>query len=83
MPIGSYAAENLEGLPPSPQGNAAPESVPLVDVLFDQLQFLVAHGSLQCPEGCPECVRLEQVKGWLLLPFRATDTRTYGSRHVG
>jgi hypothetical protein len=76
MPVGSYAAENLEGLP-FPQPNAGLESAPLVDVLFDQLEFLLAHGGLRCPEGCPECVRLEQVKGLLLLPFRAIDSQAY------
>lgn len=83
MPIGSYAAENPEGLPPSPQGNAGPESAPLVDVLFDQLEFLVAHCTLRCPEDCPECARLEQVKGWLLLPFRSADQQACPSgQHV-
>lgn len=85
MPLGSYAAENPEGLLSSAQANAAPpESAPLVDVLFDQLEFLVAHRSMHCPDGCPECVRLEQVKGWLLLPFRADERRaSYQPRCVG
>lgn len=83
MPIGSYAAQNPAGFPPSPQEDAGPESLPLEDVLFDQLEFLVGHRSLHCQESCPECVRLEQVKEWLLLPFRATDRRAYRRERVG
>lgn len=83
MPIGSYAAQNPEGLAPFPQENVGPESAPLVDVLFDQLEFLVSHGSLHCPTGCPECVRLEQVKEWLLLPFRAADRRVFRPGRAG
>ena len=45
------------------------EPAPLVDVLFDQLEFLVSHGSRGCPPGCPDCSRLEQVEKLLLIPF--------------
>jgi len=44
-------------------------SAAVADVLFDQLEYLVAHGSRDCPAGCIECGRLERVKHWLLLPF--------------
>ena len=42
---------------------------PVADVLFDQLEYLVAHGGRDCPSDCLECSRLERVKHWLLLPF--------------
>ena len=45
-------------------------SAPVVDVLFDQLQYLVTHSGRDCPVDCLECGRLERVKHWLLLPFR-------------
>jgi hypothetical protein len=41
----------------------------VADVLFDQLEYLVAHGSRDCPPDCIECGRLERVTHWLLLPF--------------
>ncbi|MBZ5580185.1 MAG: hypothetical protein LAP40_26800 [Acidobacteriia bacterium] len=44
------------------------ESASVVDVLYDQLDYLVRHGGA-CPAECPDCARLEQVKSWLLLPF--------------
>lgn len=83
MPIGSYAAENPEGLRTCPQSDTGPESAPLVDVLFDQLQFLVAHDTSRCAADCPECIRLEQVKGWLLLPFRSVGPQAYRSGRAG
>jgi hypothetical protein len=45
-----------------------------VDVLFDQLQYLVTHSGRDCPPECLECGRLERVKHWLLLPFRKSVT---------
>jgi hypothetical protein len=43
---------------------------PLSEVLFDQLEYLLAHRTEDCPPGCTDCSRLQQVKDWLLLPFR-------------
>jgi hypothetical protein len=48
-------------------------SAPMVDVLFDQLQYLVTHSGRDCPPECLECGRLERVKHWLLLPFRKSQ----------
>lgn len=45
------------------------EPAPLVDVLIDQLEYLVSHASRGCPPGCPDCFRLQQVKKLLLIPF--------------
>jgi hypothetical protein len=44
-------------------------SAAIADVLFDQLEYLIAHGGRDCPSDCIECGRLEHVKHWLLLPF--------------
>ena len=50
------------------------EPAPAIDVMFDQLEYLVAHESDDgCPRGCQECERLRQVQGWLLQPFRGRD----------
>jgi hypothetical protein len=43
---------------------------PLTDVMFDQLEYLIGHATESCRVGCVDCARLEQVKNWLLLPFR-------------
>ena len=48
------------------------DPAPLMDVMLDQLEYLVAHKSAECRPGCPACERLEQVEGWLMLPFRAS-----------
>jgi hypothetical protein len=48
-------------------------SAAVVDVLFDQLEYLAAHSGHDCPSDCLECGRLERVKHWLLLPFRNSE----------
>jgi hypothetical protein len=43
-------------------------AAPLIDVLFEQLDYLLSHvGS--CMPDCADCGRLEQVKRSLLQPF--------------
>jgi hypothetical protein len=39
------------------------------DVLFDQLEFLIAHSGEGCQADCADCARREQVSNLLLLPF--------------
>jgi hypothetical protein len=46
---------------------------PLVDVLFDQLEYLVGHTRQVCHLGCRDCARLDQVQRLLLMPFEAPD----------
>jgi hypothetical protein len=46
------------------------ESAPLADVMFDQLQYLLAHKKSECSAKCEDCARLDRVKTWLMLPFR-------------
>jgi hypothetical protein len=38
--------------------------------MLEQLHFLVEHASEHCGPECPECVRIAQVRNWLLLPFQ-------------
>jgi len=49
------------------------------DVMFDQLEYLVNHADEKCSSQCRDCARLEQVRHWLLLPFRTTPGPGAGS----
>jgi len=44
----------------------------MIDVMFDQLEYLLAHESQDCSAGCKDCERLKAVGDWLLLPFRTS-----------
>jgi hypothetical protein len=50
------------------------EPAPLIDVLFDQLEYLVSHTGGECPAGCPDCNRFAQIKKLLLVPFASPST---------
>src|SRR5262245_33317872 len=50
------------------------EAAQLTDVLFDQLDHLVSHAEQDCPPGCSDCERLEQIKRLLLAPFESPST---------
>ena len=41
-----------------------------VEVMFDQLAWLLEHTSESCSPECPHCARLEKVKDLLLVPFQ-------------
>ena len=43
---------------------------PLLDVMMEQIAYLACHAAKGCSPSCPDCARLEQVKRWLLAPFR-------------
>ena len=65
---------------PSPTSQAASarsacyvESAAPMDVMFEQLEYLVAHTRQRCSRGCLDCARLQQVERWLLRPFRANS----------
>jgi hypothetical protein len=45
------------------------EAAPVMDVMFEQLEYLLSHRSTGCPQGCADCARLAQVESCLLLPF--------------
>lgn len=51
------------------------EPAPLVDVMFDQLEYLVAHCDEDCVPGCADCARLAQVQMCLLGPFQEREFR--------
>ena len=46
------------------------EPASLVEVMFDQLAWLLEHASASCSPECPHCARLEKVKNLLLAPFQ-------------
>jgi hypothetical protein len=46
------------------------QPAPLGDILHEQLDYLIDHATQACPPGCADCARLQQVKSWLLIPFR-------------
>jgi hypothetical protein len=59
----------------------------LTDVMFDQLEYLAAHGAQSCRRGCEDCARLAQVKTLLLVPFlsgrrQATPGKRAGAQEV-
>jgi hypothetical protein len=60
--------------PEDPTGAKLQEPVvrpaPLLEVMMEQIAYLAGHAAEACPPACPDCVRLEQVKRWLLAPFR-------------
>jgi len=47
------------------------KAAPLIDVMYEQLEYLIGHSSGDCPPDCIDCSRLQQVINWLLLPFRS------------
>lgn len=46
------------------------ESWPTVDLLYEQLDYLMSHDSAGCGESCSECKRIAAVKEVLLRPYR-------------
>jgi len=51
------------------------EPASLVEVMFDQLAWLLEHANASCSPECPHCARLEKVKDLLLVPFQVpTET---------
>ena len=47
------------------------KTAPLIDVLYEQLEYLIGHCGGKCPPDCLDCRRLQRVMNWLLLPFRS------------
>ena len=75
----------LQGLPTDLRkvhGSCYTKSASLVDVMFDQLEWLICHASGKCPPGCPHCARFEQVKNLLLMPFRAENTHQAAPKSI-
>lgn len=62
--------ENPFGAKPSTAAAAIyVQSPPLVEVMCEQLEYLVMHAAQGCTPACLDCARLEQVKNCLLEPF--------------
>jgi len=43
--------------------------VPLLEVMEDQIYYLISHGGKNCLPACADCARLEEAKRCLLRPF--------------
>lgn len=55
---------------PAPTGRTRYiEPAPIMNVMFEQIEYLLAHSDSACPSGCTDCARLVQVRKWLLSPF--------------
>lgn len=40
-------------------------------VMWEQMEYLMAHDGSSCHPGCPDCRRLEQLRYHLLKPFNS------------
>ena len=62
--------QSAEQTPAGPSVDYVP-AAPLIEVLFEQLEYLAAHltNGEDCPSACPLCARLDQVSRSLLSPF--------------
>jgi hypothetical protein len=70
----SFSPKSAESAPvPSTRTHVPPAAV--IDVLIEQIEYLIAHADHSCP-GCADCVRLEQAKHYLLMPFLSPPPAT-------
>jgi len=51
------------------------EAAPTTNVMFDQLEYLVGPRKPRVSGRCQDCIRLREIEGWLLQPFRTTEIR--------
>ena len=68
---GSYTTSGVAGV----RSACYVYQAPVMEVLLDQLRYLIRHKTPDCPAGCADCERLAGAQSWLLLPFRATATQ--------
>jgi hypothetical protein len=74
--ISEMADQTLVASQPAPSHRVCYiDAAPTMNVMFDQLEYLLGHDNQGCQAGCPDCIRLKEVAGWLLQPFRATEIR--------
>ena len=72
-PISAAAQQNAGNSMAAEAGSTCyVRPAPLLDVMWDQLEYLAHHRAYGCPADCMDCTRLNQVQNWLLLPFRTT-----------
>ncbi len=56
------------------------DPAPMMDVMVEQLKYLVSHEGRICEPDCADCIRFRKVASWLLQPFRATDASRQSMR---
>jgi hypothetical protein len=80
----SMSDTGTQSLAANPTGFGHPaeftQPAPLGDILHEQLDYLIEHATEACPPGCADCARLQQVKSWLLIPFRGVRRPRAGRR---
>jgi len=54
---------------PAPARTCYVEAASDIDVMFDQIEYLLDHQGPACGPECADCARLWQVKSALLSPF--------------
>ena len=70
-----FSPTAAESLPSQPTTTLHLPPAVLIDVLIEQIEYLFAHADGCCP-GCADCMRLEQAKHYLLLPFLGPPAAT-------
>jgi hypothetical protein len=78
-PLISELADEMSNEAGSDRQGCYIEPASTIDVMFEQLEYLLAHESEECPAGCRDCTRLQEIEGWLLQPFRAAGIRQTGT----
>lgn len=59
-------------------------AAPLLDVMVEQLEYLVTHESPECPTGwCPDCRRSAHIQALLLEPFAHPVVKPKSSAAAG
>lgn len=65
----TFETEIAQAVPVTvPAHRAYLPSADLMDVMIEQMEYLVRHGS-ECHAGCTDCVRMARMKACLLQPF--------------
>jgi hypothetical protein len=55
---------------------------PEVDILFEQLEYLVTHSGTCHDATCPDCARLRVIKLNLLQPFRVSKCKVVAASNI-
>lgn len=65
----SFLRREDASLSPSPGSGCYLVQPSPMEVMREQLEYLLQHDDSNCYRGCADCQRLDQVKRFLLRPF--------------
>ena len=65
----SFSPPQDPTLSPAVRSACYVEQPSAMEVMREQLEYLLQHDDSDCYRGCPECRRLDQVRRSLLRPF--------------